>query len=78
MKNIAAVYKKKHLKTNWGFIFDTDVQDYVERFMQKIHVSDDDYVLWLEHEKPEGIYTKIKVLPVYDGENVIDAMFVVL
>jgi len=75
-KNIVAVLKKKYLKTYWGFVFDTDIQMYVERFMQKIHVSDSDYILWFEDEAPAGIYTAVKVEEVRDDSgNLIDAKF---
>lgn len=77
MKKIVAVYKKKKLKTNWGFIFDTDVQMFVERFMDKIHVSANDYWLCFDEDKPEGIYTNVKVIPIDDCEGrIIDDRFI--
>lgn len=69
MKKIVAVYKKKKLKINWGFIFDTNIQMYVERFMQKIHIGDNEYILWFEDEKPKGVYTEVSVKPIYDTDN---------
>lgn len=77
MKKIVAVYKKKKLKTNWGFVFDTDVQMFVERFMDKIHISTNDYWLCFDEDKPEGIYTDVKVIPIENSEGrVIDDRFI--
>jgi hypothetical protein len=75
-KNIVAVLEKKHLKTYWGFVFDTDIQQHVERFMDKIHKGGNDYILWFEDEAPEGIYTPVKVEEVLDDSGkLIDAKF---
>jgi hypothetical protein len=75
-KNIVAVLKKKYLKTYWGFVFDTDIQMHVERFMDKIHVNATDYILWFEDEAPEGIYTPVKVEEIRDDlGNLIDDKF---
>lgn len=77
MKTITAVLKKKKLKTNWGFSFDTDVQMYVERFMDKIHVSVNDYWLCYTDERPKGIYTDVKVIPIENSEGrIIDDRFI--
>lgn len=77
MRKIAAVYKKKNLKTNRGFVFDTDIQMYVERFMQKIHVGDNEYILWFDDEKPKGVYTEVCIKPIYDENNsLIDCEFI--
>ena len=77
MKKIVAVYKKKKLKTNWGFIFNTDIQMYVEGFMQKIHVGVDEYILWFEEEKPNGVYTEVSVKPIYDVDgSLIDTEYI--
>ena len=77
MRKIVAVYKKKKLKTNWGFIFDTDIQMHVERFMQKIHVGDDEYILWFDDERPKGVYTEVSVKLIYDDNNIlIDSEFI--
>lgn len=77
MKQIVAVYKKKNLKTYWGFVFDTNIQMLVEQFMLKIHVSSSDYILWYADEKPKGVYTDVKVIPIYDeNHNLINAEFV--
>jgi hypothetical protein len=75
-KNIVAVLEKKFLKTYWGFVFDTDIQQHVERFMDKIHIGCDDYILWLEDRAPDGIYTPVKVEEVLDDSGkCIDANF---
>lgn len=65
MKKIVAVLTKKKLKTNWGFIFDTDIQSGVESFMLSIHVGSGEYWLCFESEKPDGVYTEVKVIPLY-------------
>jgi hypothetical protein len=61
MRKIVAVYKKKKLKVFWGVIFDTDVQSYVEQFMQKMHISSHNYVLYFYDEMPSGVYTEVSV-----------------
>jgi hypothetical protein len=61
MDKIVAIYKKKKFKTNWGFIFDTNVQSYVELFMNKIHVGSNEYYLCFEPAKPVGVYTNVSV-----------------
>lgn len=77
MKKIVAVYKNKHLKTNWGFIFDTNVQSFVERFMNKIHIGVNDYWLCFDEDKPEGIYTEVKVIPIENCQGeLIDDRFI--
>ena len=75
-KNIVAVLKKKHLKTYWGFVFDTDIQQHVEGFMDKIHIGCKDYILWFEDEAPEGIYSPVKCEEIRDESGkLIDVMF---
>jgi len=77
MKRIVAILKKKTLKANWGFIFDTDIQMYVESFMLKIHVGSNDYTLSFEDDAPQGVYTEVKTLPIENGEGeLIDVKFI--
>jgi len=75
-KKIAAVLKKKYLKTYWGFVFDTDIQQHVEHFMSKIHVRSNDYILWYEDEAPKGIYSPVKCEEIRDESGMlIDVIF---
>lgn len=77
MEKIVVVYKKKKFKIYWGFVFDTDVQMFVERFMNKIHVSTKDYWLCFDKDKPKGVYTNVKVFPIKNSEGrVIDDEFI--
>lgn len=49
----------------------------VERFMDKIHISTDDYWLCFDEDKPKGIYTDVKVIPIENSEGrVIDDRFI--
>lgn len=50
---------------------------HVERFMQKIHVGDDEYILWFDDERPKGVYTEVSVKLIYDDNNMlIDSEFI--
>ena len=76
MKKIAVVYNKKKFKTYWGFVFNTDIQMYVENFMQKIHVGSNEYILYFDEHKPQGVYTEVNVKPIFDTDNkLIDIEF---
>jgi hypothetical protein len=62
---ISAIINDKKLDSHWGFNFNTDIQSYVENFMLSIHMSDSDYWLSYTDEAPEGVYTDVKVKPVF-------------
>lgn len=45
--------------------------------MDKIHISTDDYWLCFDEDKPKGIYTDVKVIPIENSEGrVIDDRFI--
>ncbi len=76
MEKIVAVLKKKYKGTSVGFVFDTDVQMYVEMFMLKMHFGSRDYVLYFDNDKPHGIYTHVTVVPLfYETGNLSDVEF---
>jgi len=71
-RNIVAVLTKKHLRTNWGFIFNTAIQAHVENFMLSIHVnSSKGYWLCYEDEAPKGVYTNVFVKTIYNKDRTI-------
>lgn len=61
-----------------GFVFDTDEQNAVESFLLKTN-DNREYNLWFEGERPEGLYTKVKVIDIPNDQGiVIDHIFVIL
>lgn len=69
MKKIVAIIKNQYLDTYWGFIFNTEIQSFVEDFMVSIHRGANDYFLAFEEDKPEGVYTDVEVLPEYNEDG---------
>jgi hypothetical protein len=65
MKQICAIIKQKNLATYWGFIFNTDIQSFVEHFMTQIHFGSHDYFLEFKDSRPKGVYTNVEVFPEY-------------
>ncbi len=74
-KNIAAILKRKKLKTYWGFKFDTNIQSHVENFMLESHYGTDQYFLSHVDEAPEGVYTEVQVTEILDKEKVVGLKF---
>lgn len=59
--------------TDYGFIFNTNVQGYVEHFMLRIHIGSNDYTLWFQNEAPKSIiYTYIQVIPIFDANGTLN------
>ncbi len=61
MPNITAVLKKRKLRTNWGFHFNTDIQEYVENAMLAMHYGYKDYYLCFTPDAPKGVYSNIDI-----------------
>jgi hypothetical protein len=68
-KKIVAILRKKYLRTHWGFVFNTEIQSFVEQFMLDIHVTATDYWLSYEHDAPEGVYTDVNVNAKYNEDG---------
>jgi|CXWK01.1.fsa_nt_gi hypothetical protein len=74
MKKIAAYLQPNRKQTITGFVFNTDIQQHVENFMDIIHRRN--YVLCFDDEKPDGMYSYVHVEQLLNPEGmVIDATF---
>jgi len=67
---VAILVNHQKTKTPCGYVFDCNIQSYIENFMLANHYGSHDYVLSFFKDKPKnGTWTKVKVREILNTEG---------